>query len=420
MTEIPYSLSYLRKCINFSDLEKIGKLNDYQEKTKIAQSTLIKIHSGNIFADTITKKTINNKEGYTFNSVEAAATARLIARNIKANYPLKQSNRHALITNSTALLKESTPYNIYRYDIKSFFESIDRKLLLEKLISDGACSWQTLLLIDGLFKLFDSLEIDGLPRGLTLSSTLSELTLLDFDASIKSIEGVFFYGRFVDDILIITSNTLLRSEFDKIIESHLPPGLEFHATGKRDYLPIRKITTNDQDPKTHTFDYLGYKIQVFNKHSDEKIHNSFRRQVLLEISDSKIEKIKKKTLQSFAAFISSPKAPSDLTMLEYRIKALTGNYHISDSSTGIKIKTGIYYNYPHKNTHIDCKLTELDNFMRSLLFSNKTPISKRIKNSISLEKRKQLAGLSFLAGFKRIRFHSFNFILLRKIKRIWR
>ncbi len=420
MHEIPYTLSNLRKYITYSDLKKLKKLNDYQAKTEIAQATLERIQTANVFADSLSKTVIGGKDGYTFNSAEASASAHLIAKNIRANYPIKQSNRQALIENSVSMLKESTPYNIYRYDIKRFFESIDRKLLLEKLIKDGLCSWQTIILIDKTFELFEVLEIEGVPRGITLSSTLSELTLLDFDTAIKRIDGVFFYGRFVDDILIITSNRILKGEFDKVIESHLPTGLELHSASKRDHFTIRKITSNDNDDRPHTLNYLGYKISVFNKHSDETTCSHARRQVSIDIAESKIQRLKNKTMRAFISYIASNRRQSDYSLLKNRIKSLTGNYYISDPVTGIKIKTGIFFNYAHKNTKENCSLTELDRFLRSLLFSTKSPLSKRIAAALPTNKRRELAELNFTDGFTKARFHSFNYKLLNKMKGVWR
>lgn len=49
MHEIPYTLSNLRKHITYSDLKKLEKLNDYQAKTEIAQTTLKRIQTVNIF-----------------------------------------------------------------------------------------------------------------------------------------------------------------------------------------------------------------------------------------------------------------------------------------------------------------------------------------------------------------------------------
>lgn len=224
----------------------------------------------------------------------------------------------------------------------------------------------------------------------------------------------------MDDIIIIASNTTLRGEFDKLVEELLPTGLELHPAGKRHYLTIRKITSSDLDPAPHQFDYLGYKISIFNKHSDELTNGHPRRLVSLDIADSKVQRLKYKTMRAFIAYVASAGGVSNYFLLRDRVKALTGNYYVSDPATGIKIKTGIYFNYAHKNTMGGCNLAELDRFLRYLLFSRSSKLSKRIASSLPLSKRRELAGLSFTVGFKTARFHSFKYELLNKIKGVWR
>ncbi|EGH68896.1 hypothetical protein PSYAC_29236, partial [Pseudomonas syringae pv. actinidiae str. M302091] len=40
--------------------------------------------------------------------------------------------------------------------------------------------------------------------GLALSATITEIVMQDFDNSIKELDGVFYYGRYVDDIIVVT------------------------------------------------------------------------------------------------------------------------------------------------------------------------------------------------------------------------
>lgn len=43
---------------------------------------------------------------------------------------------------------------------------------------------------------------NGLPRGLSISSVMSELYMKYFDLRIRRLEGVYYYARFVDDIVV--------------------------------------------------------------------------------------------------------------------------------------------------------------------------------------------------------------------------
>ena len=51
---------------------------------------------------------------------------------------------------------------------------------------------------------------DGLPRGIDISATLSELFMADLDSEIKKIDGIFFYARYVDDIIVIYNARILK------------------------------------------------------------------------------------------------------------------------------------------------------------------------------------------------------------------
>jgi hypothetical protein len=83
----------------------------------------------------------------------------------------------------------------YKADIKKFYESIDRELLLKmlrKIIGDER--------FIGLMRLFLLQHATGISTGSCLSPVLSNLYLLDFDKRLKA--KASFYSRYADDILI--------------------------------------------------------------------------------------------------------------------------------------------------------------------------------------------------------------------------
>jgi len=420
MIEIPYTSRSLAGCIGFKDVMKKPNLQDRENRSFVADSALALLNKGMVFNGCLRKINIGSDSGYVFNEISPELVSRLISKNIRANYRIKQSDRQTIISNAVSFFKESTPYHVCRLDIKKFYESIDRKILFERLISDGQCSWQTLVLLHQFFNVLDAYGVVGIPRGLGISATLSEYYLCEFDLIVSSMPGVFYYARFVDDILIITSGESPRKDFEVRLEELLPEGLEFHAGGKREYMPISRLQKEEVDNDGVRFDYLGYSIRVFNGYSDEKVNGHLRRKVLCDISKNKISRIKRRLINSFANYLASSQYPSDYSLLKNRVRALAGNYYIVDPMTGIDIKTGIYYNYIHKNVVGDCALDELDGFLRGILFSTKHQLSRRIVSALSLQKRKELAGYSFKSGFVDARFHSFNYATLKKIKECWR
>ncbi|WP_099081777.1 antiviral reverse transcriptase Drt3a [Pseudomonas syringae] len=373
----------------------------------------------NTFQNALRPISIAGKQGYAFTNLQSELISRLVAKNIKINYKIKQANRQTVIGNAISLLKEGGAYHIYRFDIKSFYENIDRKLIFNKLMVDAKCSWQTLTLLSELFDVLSFLGIDGLPRGLGISSALSELALHSFDSKIKHMPEVFYYGRFVDDILIITSGHTSRKNFEDELNAVLFDGLEFHEGNKRTYIAVPKSKDDATSEVFNSFEFLGYEFKVFNRNNSINQSKYKQRKVLIDISSSKVDKVKARLISSFCSYISGAQGYTEYQLLKYRIKALAGNYHITDPISGINIKTGIYYNYIHKNNNHQCALKALDSFLHGMLFSTSHPLSFRITRCLTLSQRRELAGYSFSSGFKKARFHSFTYQILKSVKECW-
>ena len=420
MIEIPYTQKNLLHCVGYKDILADKSLLDVKFRSYAAKAALEKINKKASFRHSLRPILISGKQGYVYNDLQSELISRLIAKNIKANYKIRQSDRQTVIENAVSLLQEGGSYHVYRLDIKSFYENIDRKLLFAKLMTEGKCSWQTLCLVSELFDHFSLWGIQGLPRGLGISSALSELALSDFDAKIRDMPEVFYYGRFVDDVMIVTSGKVPRAAVEHELSSSLFEGLEFHDGNKRNYLAVPKSKDDALDDTFQCFDFLGYSFKIFNRNESASKCRYRRRKLLIDVSPSKVEKIKARLISSFCGYIKSPRAPDDYRILKCQIMALAGNYHITDPISGVSIKTGIYYNYLHKNFTHGCALRELDGFLNGLLFSKTHSFSVRIGKALSLQQRRQLAGHSFISGFLEARFHSFTYQMLKTIKKGWR
>ncbi len=420
MIEIPYTVKKLSSCVGYKDIFVDRSLAQAEARRDVARQALKLIEAGSIFHNPLRPISIRQKQAYTFNSLPAELASRLITKNIKANYHVRQADRQTIISNLITILNEGTPFHIYRYDIKDFYESIDRKLLFQKLLDDAQCSWQTMTLLSALFDNFEFHNVAGLPRGLGISSSLSEFYVQQFDEHVKGLTDVFLYSRFVDDILIITSGDVAKSVLEASFEENLPSGLYFHKGGKRAHEAIPKVQPNVTGKAPKQFEYLGYEFKVFADYAENLGTGRKRRKVEIDISESKKNKIKSRLLSSLFSYISGVRGPTDYLLLKNRIRALTGNYTIRDPSTGIKIRTGIYFNYVHKNMISACVLSELDQFYKKLLFSSSFKLSQRIAASLPLIKRRELARYGFVKGFTDVRYHSFDYKTLKKIKECWR
>lgn len=215
------------------------------------------------------------------------------------------------------LLTENVEVRIVRLDVRHFYESIDRQHILAKLIDDARLSYHSLMLLKSLFNDPTIAAGTGLPRGLGISAVLSELYMKYFDLDFKKIEGVYYYARFVDDIIVFCS-----SEASKEIAWKYA-GDELTKIG----LQLNEEKSYSLNPNQHgaEFTYLGY---TFKKTGNR---------LNVTIAQKKLNVIKTRLTRSFVRFSKD----HDFTLLKLRIKFLTGNFTLYNPHTLLPIKVRI-------------------------------------------------------------------------------
>ncbi|MGY2177718.1 antiviral reverse transcriptase Drt3a [Pseudomonas azotoformans] len=419
MIESPFTVRNLTRFISRNRNDEHS--NDSADRELIASEILKKINDGTAFIDPFKDFEINKKKVLTYNNQCARTASKLIIRNLKLNARIKQPNRSEIISALISSLQDGTPYRAHRYDIKNFYESINRAAVLTMIEDESLCSLKTLNLIKNLFRALDIKNIQGLPRGLDISAYLSEIYLRHFDTKLKRLEHVNFYARFVDDIIILTSNDKAE-ETTNYVKEFLSNDLTLHDNGKRSDVQISKsevssLATNKKE-KFETLEYLGYEFKIFSTYIPNSGFRAKRR-VEIEISTNKIKKIKSRLFSSLLSYCSSDKEPNDFQLLEKRLKALTGNYEINSTGTSVIIKTGIYFNYHHRTPSTNCRLTELDRTFHRALFSKSHPLFKKLSSSITSYDRRKLSGFSFVNGYEKITYYSFSYKELSKIRMHW-
>jgi hypothetical protein len=113
-------------------------------------------------------------------------------------------NRDEEIRQLLHVLDTEPKCNVFRTDIRSFFESIPFSELIAKLAADGFRNNSALRHLSNLnTHLISNYKFHGLPRGLAISSTLSDYALFEFDQAIFNLDSVVYYTRYVDDICIV-------------------------------------------------------------------------------------------------------------------------------------------------------------------------------------------------------------------------
>lgn len=125
------------------------------------------------------------------------------------------------------ILDNDTDVVIVSLDIKEYYYNIifdfELKEKLERKIRERLNS-KSILLTPIVFRINDAYaqifpkrekSLSVLPIGLLSSGILANWYLKDFDLKIKEELSPAYYGRYVDDIQIVLSNTKIPSEFDK-------------------------------------------------------------------------------------------------------------------------------------------------------------------------------------------------------------
>jgi len=340
-------------------------------------------------------------------TLENKLILRKLNDNIKRLYKAEQANRRIIISQIKVLLEETCPCWIIKTDIKKFYESIDRNKLLLKFKDDSMLSHYSMFLLNKLFSNITISLSTGVPRGMNISATLSEIYMRKFDRWIRESEGVFFYARFVDDIIIFI-NTLFDAKY--IIENidiklkELASGLTINQEKTQLFngLIIEQINIKgeNENNKKSFLEYLGYR---FAKNQKE---------LLITIADKKIKKMKTRITFSFLDFIKN----NNFNLLNNRILFLTGNYGIKKTAEGNTLKSGIFFNYPNLNNKM--QLIELTTFYRRILFCKRGKIGMALAR-LSLGQRNKLKKYNFVDGFNKRIYKYFSFSKMKEIVGIW-
>ena len=416
MTKQAITHKTLDKHIYSSDMSKHTNLIKSKEKKKILDKSF---NCSNSLTECFEIQTIikNNKHCYTLKNFHQVTLARNLTSNIRLALK-KTRSRNEISRQLVQHLKEGTSYRIYRLDIKSFFENVSintiRKVLTHEVISN-----QTKMLIEKIIDDVHKSKGVGLPRGLEFSPSLAELILQDFDNKVRVQDDIFFYSRYVDDILIISSGFEDRKKFLKSIKSFLPNELSFNYN-KQKIIDVSQ--RNYRFSEVAVFDYLGYEYKVIdnkieggNRGNKKNKCKSIFREVKVSLSQQKIKKIKTRIYKTIYCYIKT----GDYRLLEDRLSFLTSNRLMKDKKTRKVFATGIYYSNVNIDSNSD-SLKKLDAYLRKLILT--THINSRVtaNHTLSSSQKRSLLNYSFEKGFLNNNYRRFSPDRLRSIKDAWR
>lgn len=418
MYDQSYNPNTLTKVLRKGDFRKI--LSSLRDEFRISIASMATQSALNVFNGTnpITKFHLKKKSAYKIKELKDDLVVRKLSLNLKRVTKASPRGRSFIVTNLHHFLEEGVPYRVYRLDIKSFYESFLIEGVKSRTLSLPKLSPLSKRLLEVLLDYYAGIGGQGLPRGMALSAVLSDFMMAEFDIKTFNDPEVYFYGRYVDDIIIITNHSKSETDFIGEIKQWLPEGLHFHEKKKitRSVTERPKILKPPAIPVLKfSIDYVGYQFLVFDPvQMQDKTFKHFRL-VCIEIAPNKIKKIKLRIVRALIDFHKT----KDASLLIKRIKYLTSNFSVTDRNTGKRNLAGIYHSYPLLSPNSE-RLAELDRFLRNAVLSKKGIVFSKTFPLLASQLKRRLLAQSFIHGHAHRRFVYFAPAMMSRIQECWR
>lgn len=384
------------------DLGQRGNVEEKDEKQKEKRKLIETVlHKISIAANANTAKISISKHSQNSGApifiIEKTALAVFVTKqiqyNIKRLYNVRQADRNAICSNVKTVLSDKFPKIIIKTDISKFYESVNTSRIVKKLETDRLLSPASIKFIKQIFRDHKILtgQSAGLPRGIGISAPLAELYLRDFDSLIRSQSGIYYYSRYVDDMIIVATTAEPKERLYKGIVK------AFHNTQLKRNRKKTEIMKNGAGK----FEFLGYRY-IFSSNK-----------LCIRLTKSKVEKYKLRINLAFADYQKS-RGKWELAarnLLIKRLKFLCGNTRLVNNKS--HVITGIYFSNNLLSSPSFLKF--LDRYLKGKIANLKAPPNLAPPRLIS-----RLEKLNFEKGFAKRRFHKFSSKDLEDIVRVWK
>lgn len=352
---------------------------------------------------------------------EAFFAIKQLQYNIRKTFKVKQSSRHLILSQIKLLLNDSSLKYVIRTDVSSFFESIPQDRLFKIINNNTLLNTQSKnfikCIIDDYNGKKDTAKIGedrGVPRGVGISSYLSEIFMKDIDNRIKNMPDVVYYARYVDDIFIIISPKLPKRDITDYFK-------DVKEIAEREQLSLKDIgdkkctllDLTNPNTKTGKISYLGYALNI--KRQGCITSTTFG------LSEQKKEKIRNRITACFDYFNDTNKYDIRKARRKFllSLRFLCSNTKLSGAKS--RVKTGIYYsNYLLDEAHLT-DISELDEFVNDQIITPHSLLFENVETSQNYaESLKSYITDYFIfeKGFTERTYHSFSRDELKIIKRI--
>jgi len=396
---------------------KLGRTRGHYLRTMEDLSS--EIHNTNFEFGNFSNAIRSGKTVYSTTSSKDEFVIRKLNDNIRRLYNVRQANRAEIMSQLKLLLEEKIPFFAIKVDIKDFYESVPRKKLVKRICEESMLSYRGKELLKKLLLNSTRFTGNGLPRGISISATLSELNMQEFDKKVRATEGVYYFARYVDDIIILSysdADIVVRK-----IKEALYPDMVLNEEKTETIAINEKGNCTYYNPKPE-ISYLGYKFQ-FRLQSDVPTNTGTKGQpsvtqpprINIKIADGKVAKLKKRIILSLLSYTHDKNYP----LLLSRIKFLSGNCRMHRKGETGELLSGIFYNYPLIDESGQKELKLISKFLRSSVFSKNGNFGKKINGDLSAAQKEELAKLCFYAGHSKKITQSISAKRLQQIKKCW-
>lgn len=345
-----------------------------------------------------------------------------LQHNLRNTFKVVTANRRHILANIKTFLNSKIPVYIIRTDIDSFFESIPQDKLKNLVLQESLLSPKSRSFVKGILNEYERIKSEdaslaslpkgcGVPRGVGISSYLSEIYLRGLDRELSSRREVLYYARYVDDIFIILSGfdsyKTLEDYYKKITElCDREFGLKLKQPATSSKCQLIDLFSKYNVPE-EVFDYLGYQLRV-KRQSKYGVTCSFW------MAQGKIDRVKDRIKNAIGHFESLSKfnARQAYRDLLDSMDYLTGNISLSGVKSGVKV--GLYYSKDLLSEDGVNSLAELTEFLH---LQKVTPYNRLVGGWILKARiERMFRQIDFVKCWEEKRFNNFSSERIREIE----
>lgn len=341
-------------------------LKEKQEVLQTSFETLERQINSHSFSFTVSVSDYGGKQYFLVNSQNWAQffAMKLLQRNLVHLFNVEMVNRHSVMTSLKLLLNTQMPLYIIRTDISGFFESIPQQRLLRLVERNSLLGTKSKSMVKKVLLDYERIKDrgrvaagQGVPRGIGISSPLSEIYMDRIDKVIGDRREVVFYARYVDDIFIVLSSlgdaNDIKSYYGGLVDLFSRYGLTLQPEGSDKCKLIDKFSKATGGVVSEELTYLGYNLYMEKK--DTKLKTIFG------LSDDRKGRIKKRIDNCFDHFDDLVKGNSRFARHDLLdgLNIISGNIRLSKAKSGVKV--GFFYNNDLLDREDD--FTELQNHL---------------------------------------------------------